>query len=602
MALMHRQSLVKFDAPLCETIVDTPKPQGSEVLVRIERCGLCHSDLHIQDGYADLGGGKQLDTTRGMTLPFTLGHEIAGVVEEVGPDAPKDLIGKKKAVFPWIGCGKCRDCLAGDENLCARNRFLGVSIDGGFASHVLVPDAKYLLDYDPLPVDQAATLMCSGITAYGALKRLVDRPRQRNILLIGLGGVGMMGLSLAQAMFKQPISVADLSPAARESRAEERRSRRLRPAGAGTRPAHHQGNRRRLRRVVDFAGNDKSMAFAVSAVARGGKIVVSGLMGGNFSLPMVQWIYKRMTIEGFMVGTLAEAQGTDGARPRRQGEADADAGKADGRDPEVDRANCAPARSSAASCWRTDGFGRRFPHCRPAPATPRRAQIKPCRPPDLRLIATQVFDEIGMMTRCVTLPEGQMSRRTAKFVSALFASLFAGTPLVTVSHGATEAADSCLSGRRHGPQGRHWYYRVDRATKRNCWYLGVQGEKIARAAAENPALLVRPDPPLAAPSKNADTDKSIANARAEWPFPQTRIEQAPSSLAPAADTGRARCRRRSTSAPTPETPAINDRLSPRAGLIPRTWLRRLLRRRRRRIPQLGRFNLRKPRRRLRLPQ
>src|SRR5260370_10991485 len=74
MALMRRQSLVKFDAPLCETIVETPKPQGREVLVRIERCGLCHSDLHVQDGYADLGGGKKLDTTRGMTLPFTLGH------------------------------------------------------------------------------------------------------------------------------------------------------------------------------------------------------------------------------------------------------------------------------------------------------------------------------------------------------------------------------------------------------------------------------------------------------------------------------------------------------------------------------------------------
>ena len=217
MALMRRQSLVKFDAPLCETIVDTPKPQGREVLVRIERCGLCHSDLHIQDGYADLGGGKRLDTTRGMTLPFTLGHEIAGVVEEVGPDAPKDLIGKKQAVFPWIGCGQCRDCANGDENLCVKQRFLGVSIDGGFASHVLVPDAKYLLDYDPLPVNQAATLMCSGVTAYGALKRLVDRPRQRNLLLIGLGGVGMMGLSFAQAMFKQKISVADFSAAARET-------------------------------------------------------------------------------------------------------------------------------------------------------------------------------------------------------------------------------------------------------------------------------------------------------------------------------------------------------------------------------------------------
>ena len=202
--------------------------KAREVLVRIERCGLCHSDLHIQDGYADLGGGKRLDTTRGMTLPFTLGHEIAGVVEEVGPDAPKDLIGKKQAVFPWIGCGQCRDCANGDENLCVKQRFLGVSIDGGFASHVLVPDAKYLLDYDPLPVNQAATLMCSGVTAYGALKRLVDRPRQRNLLLIGLGGVGMMGLSFAQAMFKQNDRGRRSQPCRARDRAEERRGGGLR--------------------------------------------------------------------------------------------------------------------------------------------------------------------------------------------------------------------------------------------------------------------------------------------------------------------------------------------------------------------------------------
>jgi D-arabinose 1-dehydrogenase-like Zn-dependent alcohol dehydrogenase len=307
MALMRRQSLVKFDAPLCETIVETPKPQGRQVLMRIERCGLCHSDLHIQDGYADLGGGKRLDTTRGTTLPFTLGHEIAGVVEEVGADVAQQLIGTKRAVFPWIGCGQCQNCLEGDENLCAKQRFLGVAIDGGFASHVLVPDAKYLLEYDPLPVNQAATLMCSGVTAYGALKRLVERPRQRNLLLIGLGGVGQMGLAFAQAMFKQNISVADLSQAARDSALNN-------GAAIAYDPAEPDITRRIIKEteggfdaIVDFAGNDKSMAFAISVLARGGKIVVSGLMGGNFSLPMVQWVYKRMTVEGFMTGTLAEA-------------------------------------------------------------------------------------------------------------------------------------------------------------------------------------------------------------------------------------------------------------------------------------------------------
>jgi alcohol dehydrogenase len=307
MAQMRRQSLVKFDAPLCETIAETPKPQGREVLVRIERCGLCHSDLHIQDGYADLGNGKRLDTTRGMTLPFTLGHEIAGVVDEVGPEVDRALIGKKKAVFPWIGCGQCRDCLNGDENLCVRNRYLGVAIDGGFASHVLVPDAKYLLDYDPLPVNVAATLMCSGVTAYGALKRLVNRPQQRNLLLIGLGGVGMMGLSFAPAMFKQQISVADLSASARETALKNGASVAYDPSEADIAKRILKETDGGFDAVVDFAGNEKSMNFAMSVLARGGKIVVSGLMGGNFSIPMVQWIYKRMTIEGFITGTLSEA-------------------------------------------------------------------------------------------------------------------------------------------------------------------------------------------------------------------------------------------------------------------------------------------------------
>src|SRR5260221_1605182 len=308
MALMRRQSLVKFDAPLCETIIETPKPLAKEVLVRIERCGLCHSDLHIQDGYADLGGGKKLDTTRGMTLPFTLGHEIAGVVEEVGADVSKELIGAKKAVFPWIGCGQCRDCLNGDENLCVKQRFLGVSIDGGFASHVLVPDAKYLLDYDPVQVNQGATLMGSGVTAYGALKRLVDRPRQRNLLLIGLGGVGMMGLSFAQAMFKQKIAVADLSPAARESALQNGAAIAYDPSEPDVVKRMIKETEGGFDEIVDFAGNEKSMAFAVSVVARGGKIVVSRLMGGHFSLPIVPWVYKRMTIEGFMVGTLEESK------------------------------------------------------------------------------------------------------------------------------------------------------------------------------------------------------------------------------------------------------------------------------------------------------
>src|SRR5438105_15807065 len=105
MTMLRRQSLTAYAQPLCETIVDCPEPKGSEVLVRIERCGVCHSDLHMQDGYFALGEGKSLDVREGRTLPFTLGHEIAGAVERAGPDAAGAKIGANIAVEPLLCCG-----------------------------------------------------------------------------------------------------------------------------------------------------------------------------------------------------------------------------------------------------------------------------------------------------------------------------------------------------------------------------------------------------------------------------------------------------------------------------------------------------------------
>lgn len=121
-----------------------------------------------------------------------------------------------------------------------------------------------------------------------------------------------------------------------------------------------------------------------------------------------------------------------------------------------------------------------------------------------------------------------MSKRTAKFVSAIFASLLAGTPLATVSHGATETADSCLSGPKGAtPEGSHWYYRIDRATKRQCWYLKDENGKVSRAEPEDPSPRADAVPPPVSPPRSASTQRSIANARAELTSPQTRAEQEP---------------------------------------------------------------------------
>jgi alcohol dehydrogenase len=306
MTQFHRQSLVAYGQPLCETIADLPKPRGSEVLVRVECCGVCHSDLHIQDGYFDLGGSRQLDITKDRALPFTLGHEIAGVIEAAGEQAGA-AIGRRIAVYPWIGCGTCAACRAGNENLCSDHRHLGVAVDGGYATHVLVPHPRYLLDYAPLSPFFAGPLMCSGLTAYAPLKRLAAHHKDGPVLLIGLGGVGMMGLAIARVLFRQAPLVADIDA--------EKRAAAL---AAGAAQAFDPSDREVRRAIMaatggllaacDFVGSDKSLQFATSVLARGGKVIVTGLLGGNFSIPAAMIAIKAMTIEGSLTGTLAEAR------------------------------------------------------------------------------------------------------------------------------------------------------------------------------------------------------------------------------------------------------------------------------------------------------
>jgi D-arabinose 1-dehydrogenase-like Zn-dependent alcohol dehydrogenase len=307
MPLMRRQSLIAYGHPLCETAVDCPKPHGSEVLVRIDRCGVCHSDLHMQDGYFKLGGDKRLDITAGRTLPFTLGHEIAGHVESVGSEACDVQLNHGVAVYPWIGCGTCSACQQGEENLCARPCHLGIAVDGGFATHVLVPHPRYLLEYDPLSPALAGAYMCSGLTAYAALKRLGNHAQQGAVLLLGLGGVGMMGLSLARAMFANAPLVADIDPVKRDAAAKIGITA-FDPADQGARKAVLAATGGGVRGVCDFVGSENSLTFATSVLARGGKVVVTGLLGGTFTSAVAMFPMKAMTIEGALTGTLAEAR------------------------------------------------------------------------------------------------------------------------------------------------------------------------------------------------------------------------------------------------------------------------------------------------------
>ncbi len=216
---MRSYDVTVFDAPLQRNDRPTPEPTGAEVLVKVTAAGVCHSDLHICEGFFDLGGGKKLDMgARGVNLPLTMGHEIAGEVVSAGPESEPVTPGRKVVVFPWIGCGQCPICQRGDEQNCSRPRSLGIYRGGGYATHVLVPHARYLLDSGNLTPEVAAPFACSGLTTYSALRKLDPRVlREEPILIIGAGGLGLMCLGIMKSLGAHGAIVADIDPGKRDA-------------------------------------------------------------------------------------------------------------------------------------------------------------------------------------------------------------------------------------------------------------------------------------------------------------------------------------------------------------------------------------------------
>ena len=306
---MKSQAITEFGKPLQAVETETPTPKGTEVLLKVEHCGVCHSDVHIHDGYFDLGGGAKLPLAN-LTLPHTLGHEIAGEVIAVGPDATGVKVGDHRAAYPWIGCGECAACQRGEENYCNRPRNLGCSAGtpGGYATHVLVPHPRYLLDYGSTPKGLAATYMCSGLTAYGAMKKVGELGPKDDVLVVGAGGVGMMGVQFAKHLFGKGPLVADIDEG------------RLQAAmGAGAKAVYNTKDPAAIGKLladtdggayaaVDFVGSEASFGFANQAVRRGGKVIIVGLFGGAMSMPLPMFPFRTISIGGSYVGSLAEAQ------------------------------------------------------------------------------------------------------------------------------------------------------------------------------------------------------------------------------------------------------------------------------------------------------
>lgn len=296
----------EFNGALEETLVDLPTPTGTEVLIRIDYCGVCHSDVHIHEGYYDLGEGKKLKLEdRGINLPVTLGHEIVGHVVTTGDDAGQ-LASGPVLIYPWIGCGECSVCQRGEENLCTKPRALGVHKPGGYAQYVLVPHPRYIVSIGKLEPAHASLLACSGLTTYSAIKKIGTVYDDEAVVVIGCGGLGLLAIRMLSLRGIKNIIALDLAEDKRTLAREVGATQTFDPTAEGavkTIQAAANGN---CVAVLDFVGAGSTVDLGISLPRRGGKIIIVGLHGGEVRYPIPYVITRAISIIGSYTGTLPE--------------------------------------------------------------------------------------------------------------------------------------------------------------------------------------------------------------------------------------------------------------------------------------------------------
>jgi propanol-preferring alcohol dehydrogenase len=304
---MRMFQVCQCGAPLQLNEKPTPTPTGSEILLKTVAAGVCHSDIHIWDGYYELGAGKRLQLLdRGIKLPLTMGHENVGDVVAVGPDVKGVKIGARMLAHPWMGCGECSVCQRGDEQFCKTPRNLGVFSDGGYADYFMVPHPRYLFDIGEMAPAKVAPLACSGITTFSALKKAGSIIKDEPLVIIGAGGLGLMCLALNKMMGNKGSIVVDIDPVKRDAAMK---------AGAiavvdGKAPDAAQQIVKLTDggawAVNDYVGSSTTVQLGVDCITKGGKIIVVGLFGGDITVSTPFFPLKAMAIQGSYVGSLPE--------------------------------------------------------------------------------------------------------------------------------------------------------------------------------------------------------------------------------------------------------------------------------------------------------
>ena len=305
---MRAARITQVNEPLQIQELKTSKPTGSQVLIKVQSSGVCHSDIHLWEGGYQGPEGTFLKTTdRGVKYPLTPGHEIAGVIDSLGDQAEGFSKNEKVLVYPWIGEGLCPACRVGEENLCDKPRSLGIYTDGGYSDYVLVPSYKYLVKIgEELDTDSSAPLSCSALTAYGAVKNANLKPDD-NVVVVGAGGLGLMAIQLAKAITGSRIIAMDLDDeklkAAKENGAANTiNSKKEDPVKAIMELTGNMG----ADAVIDFVNASKTVETDMQLLRRRAKLVLVGLFGGELKLNLVSMPTKAYKLIGSYTGSITD--------------------------------------------------------------------------------------------------------------------------------------------------------------------------------------------------------------------------------------------------------------------------------------------------------
>ncbi|HZC20966.1 MAG TPA: alcohol dehydrogenase [Nitrososphaeraceae archaeon] len=305
---MKAARIVKLNEPLRVQDLQTPKPKGTQILIKIQSSGVCHSDVHVWEGYYEGIGGQPLKTTdRGVKYPLTPGHEIAGFVDSFGEQVEGFSQNEKVLVYPWIGEGMCPACRVGEENLCDKPRSLGIYTDGGYADHVLVPNYRYLVKIgDEMDTDTSAPLSCAGLTAYGAVKNANLKPDD-NVVIVGTGGLGLMAIQLAKAITGARIIAMDLDDqkldVAKKNGADITiNSKKEDPVKAVMELTDKLG----ADATIDFVNASKTVETDIQLLRRRARLVLVGLFGGELKLSLIAMPTRAYKIIGSYTGSISE--------------------------------------------------------------------------------------------------------------------------------------------------------------------------------------------------------------------------------------------------------------------------------------------------------